>query len=194
MNVNSKPNPAQGEPQEPHYHPQYNWLPHWALDSQSKRMATHQYNKTWNSRHSHLSRQYPDAPLYGPILMYITDKASWREIWMLLPMSGGKEMFGSPEEGVKRSVRKESDVELEVSVGAADPDVPIPSIETDGETYSPRMNICPGKEDPMKLGWMDLDPDIPIPSIEFDGDEFMDEEGSEERLAELQNGKEAVMF
>ncbi|CCD43613.1 hypothetical protein BofuT4_uP064550.1 [Botrytis cinerea T4] len=33
----------------------------------------------WNSRHSHLVRQYPDAPHYGPFLMYITDEASWRE-------------------------------------------------------------------------------------------------------------------
>ncbi|KAM0127800.1 hypothetical protein ACHAP3_008656 [Botrytis cinerea] len=106
----------------------------------------------WNSRHSHLARQYPDAPLYGPFLMYITDEASWRE-------------------------------------KATDPDVAIPSIETDGETCSPRMNIGSGKEDPIELGGMDFNPDIPIPSIETDGDEFMDEEESEERVVELQNGR-----
>ncbi|KAM0173330.1 hypothetical protein ACHAPC_010461 [Botrytis cinerea] len=134
----------------------------------------------WNSRHSHLARQYPDAPLYGPFLMYITDEASWRE----------RKLHGeSCELRVRRSVRKESDVDLELNAEATDPDVAIPSIETDGETCSPRMNIGSGKEDPIELGGMDFNPDIPIPSIETDGDEFMDEEESEERVVELQNGR-----
>ncbi|TGO49507.1 hypothetical protein BCON_0208g00100 [Botryotinia convoluta] len=247
MAKNFRPNPSKGEPQNPHYHPQYNWHPHWALDTQSKTIATSQYNKTWNSRHSHLARQYPDAPAYGAFLIYITDKFLWRENMrraygsefaetMRFPgryrgpwyrrrvCTGG--LCGECEqcgcycrcwvgsecserqrkgeclyvEGMKsresccsrvgRSVGKESDVELGVDEGIIDPDIPIPSIETDGETCSPRMNIGTGKVDTIKLGELVLDPDIPIPSIERDADDSRDKEESEGRLVELQNGKD----
>ncbi|TGO41093.1 hypothetical protein BHYA_0027g00090 [Botrytis hyacinthi] len=90
-----------------------------------------------------------------------------------------------------RDARKERDAELGVDEGIVDPDIPVASIETDEETCSPGINIGPGKEDTMELGEMLLDPDIPIPSIELDGDEHMEEEEeSEGRLVELQNGKD----
>ncbi|KAF5875337.1 uncharacterized protein Bfra_003791 [Botrytis fragariae] len=89
-----------------------------------------------------------------------------------------------------RSVGKERDVELEVGEGIIDPEIPIPSIETDGETCSSRINIGTGKEGTLTLGEMGLDPDIPIPSIELDGDAFTDKEESEGRLVEFQNGED----
>ncbi|TGO21469.1 hypothetical protein BPAE_0218g00060 [Botrytis paeoniae] len=216
MAKNFGPNPSKDEPQNPHYHPQYNWHPHRALDSQSKTIATHQYNKTWNSRYSHLARQYPDAPAYGPFLIYITDKVLWRERG--LGIDGGfvrVNCVGDVDSvdvivdvGWEVSVwivrgrgsvymlkgrnlgRKERDVELEVGGAISDPDIPTPSIETDGEICSSRMNIGTGKEDTIKLGGIGSDSDIPIPSIELDGHEFIEEEESEGSLVELQNGND----
>lgn len=88
------------------------------------------------------------------------------------------------------SVREERDEELGVDEGIIDPDIPIISIETGGETCLHRMNLGTGKEDTMRLGEMVLDPDIPIPSIELDGGEHMEEEEPGESLVELQSGKD----
>ncbi|TGO20190.1 hypothetical protein BTUL_0001g02020 [Botrytis tulipae] len=210
MSKNPRPNPSKREPQTPHYHPQYNWRPHWALDSQSQSIATRQYNKTWNSRHTYLARRYPDAPAYGPFLVYITDKSLWRErdfgidggfvegkcvgnvdsVDVIADVWCRGKNLGSFVAREWVGVRKERDVELGVDEEIGDPDIPIASIETDEETCLPGINTGPGKEDTTKLGEMVLDPDIPIPSIELDGDECMEEEEPEGRLVELQSGKD----